>query len=202
MLVASVVQLFLPVPWLRGLDGRLQRVLDWRDPAVKRFFVLMLPVTLTLGLININIFVNVLFASRLVDPELAPAAIEKAFRIYMLPQGMFSVAVVTVLFPTLSRYAAVGNLPSFRATIDSGLRQIAFLLIPAAAVGAALAQPIVRLLYERGAFTADNTVVVASAWPPSRSGSRSTGGRSCSRAASTACSGTGCRPRSPSAPWG
>jgi putative peptidoglycan lipid II flippase len=161
VLVASAVQLFLPVPWLRGLDGRLQRVLDWRDPAVKRFFVLMLPVTLTLGLININIFVNVLFASRLVDPELAPAAIEKAFRVYMLPQGMFSVAVVTVLFPTLSRFAAVGNFPSFRATIDSGLRQIAFLLVPAAAVGAALAEPIVRLLYERGAFTADNTVVVA-----------------------------------------
>jgi putative peptidoglycan lipid II flippase len=161
VLVASAVQLFLPVPWLRGLDGRLQRVLDWRDPAVRRFFVLMLPVTLTLGLININIFVNMLFASRLVDPELAPAAIEKAFRVYMLPQGMFSVAVVTVLFPTLSRFAAVGNFSSFRATIDSGLRQIAFLLVPAAAVGAALAQPIVRLLYQRGAFTADNTVVVA-----------------------------------------
>jgi putative peptidoglycan lipid II flippase len=161
VLVASAVQLFLPVPWLRGLDGRLQRVLDWRDPAVRRFFVLMLPVTLTLGLININIFVNVLFASRLVDPELAPAAIEKAFRVYMLPQGMFSVAVVTVLFPTLSRFAAVGNFSSFRATIDSGLRQIAFLLVPAAAVGAALAEPIVRLLYQRGAFSADNTVVVA-----------------------------------------
>jgi putative peptidoglycan lipid II flippase len=161
MVVASLVQLLMPVPWLRGLDGRLQAVLDWRDPAVKRFFVLMLPVTLTLGLININIFVNMLFASRLVDPELAPAAIEKAFRIYMLPQGMFSVAVVTVLFPTLSRFAAVANLPSFRATLDGGLRQIAFLLLPSAVVLAVLAQPIVRLLYERGAFTADNTVVVA-----------------------------------------
>ncbi len=160
-LVAALVQLLLPVPWLRGLDGRLHAVLDWRDPAVKRFFVLMLPVTLTLGLININIFVNMLFASRLVDPELAPAAIEKAFRVYMLPQGMFSVAVATVLFPTLSRLAAVGNLSSFRATLDSGLRQIAFLLLPAGVVAAVLAQPIIRLLYERGAFTADNTVVVA-----------------------------------------
>jgi putative peptidoglycan lipid II flippase len=74
---------------------------------------------------------------------------------------MFSVAVVTVLFPTLSRFAAAGNLHSFRATLDSGLRQIAFLLLPAAVVGAVLAQPIVRLLYQRGAFTADNTVVVA-----------------------------------------
>ena len=155
------MQLLLPVPWLRSLDGSIRPVIEWRDPAVKRFFVLMLPVTLTLGLININIFVNMVFASRLVDPELAPAAIEKAFRVYMLPQGMFSVAVVTVLFPTLSRFAAVGNLPSFRATLDGGLRQIAFLLLPAAVVGAALAQPIVRLLYERGAFTADNTIVVA-----------------------------------------
>ena len=160
-LLAALVQLLLPVPWLRGLDGRIRAVIDWRDPAVKRFFVLMLPVTLTLGLININIFVDMVFASRLVDPELAPAAIEKAFRVYMLPQGMFSVAVVTVLFPTLSRFAAVGNLPSYRATLDAGFRQIAFLLVPCAVVGAVLAQPIVRLLYERGAFTADNTVVVA-----------------------------------------
>ena len=135
-------------------------MIDWRDPAVKRFFVLMLPVTLTLGLINLNIFVDMLFASRLVDPDLAPTAIEKAFRIYMLPQGMFSVAVVTVLFPTLSRFAAVGNLPSFRATLDSGLARSPS-CSPAAAVSAVLAQPIVRLLYERGAFTADNTVVVA-----------------------------------------
>ena len=160
-LVGALVQFLLPVPWLRGLDGRLRPVLDWRDPAVKRFFVLMLPVTLTLGLININIFVDMIFASRLVDPDLAPTAIEKAFRVYMLPQGMFSVAVVTVLFPTLSRYAAVGNLQAFRAALDSGLRQIAFLLLPAGVVCAVLAQPIVRLLYERGAFTADNTVVVA-----------------------------------------
>ncbi|HXV33894.1 MAG TPA: murein biosynthesis integral membrane protein MurJ [Gaiellaceae bacterium] len=160
-LLAALVQLLLPVPWLRRLDGRIRAVIDWRDPAVKRFFVLMLPVTLTLGLINVNIFVDMVFASRLVDPELAPAAIEKAFRVYMLPQGMFSVAVVTVLFPTLSRYAAVGNLPSYRATVDAGFRQIAFLLVPCAVVGAVLAQPIVRLLYERGAFTPDNTVVVA-----------------------------------------
>ena len=160
-LIATVMQLLLPVPWLRRLDGRLQAVVDWRDPAVRRFFALMLPVTLTLGLINISIFVDMIFASRLVDPDLAPTAIEKAFRIYMLPQGMFSVAVVTVLFPTLSRLAALGDLQGFRGTVDSGLRQIGFLLVPASIVGAVLAEPIVRLLYQRGAFTADDTVVVS-----------------------------------------
>ncbi len=161
VLVGTVIQLLLPVPWLRGLDGRLQLVLDWRDPAVRRFFTLMLPVTLTLGLINVNAVIDTLFASRLLDPELAPAAIDKAFRLYMLPQGMFSVAVATILFPTLSRLAARGDLDGFRATVSAGLRQIAFLLIPAAVVSAVLAGPIVRLVYERGKFTAADVTVVA-----------------------------------------
>lgn len=161
ILVATMIQLLLPVPWLRGLDGRLQLVLDWRDPAVRRIFTLMLPVTLTLGLINVSAVIDTLIASRLVDPDLAPAAINSAFRLYMLPQGMFSVAVATVLFPTLARLAARNDLDGFRATISSGLRQIGFLLIPAAAVSAVLAEPIVRLVFERGAFTEADVTVVA-----------------------------------------
>ncbi len=162
IVVGTVLQLLFPLPWLRGLDGRLQLVLDWRDPAVKRFFVLMLPVTLSLGLINVNAVIGILFASRLIDPEEAPAAIDKAFRLYMLPQGMFSVAVATVLFPTLARLAARGDLARFRDTVTAGLRQIGFLLIPASFISAVLATPIVRLVYERGAFTEDDVSVVAS----------------------------------------
>src|SRR5215218_9054420 len=102
ILIGTVIQVLLPLPWLRGLDGRLQVVMDWRDPAVRRVFVLMVPVTIGLGLINFNLVVDSIFASRLIDPELAPTAIDKAFRVYMLPQGMFSVAVATVLFPSVS----------------------------------------------------------------------------------------------------
>ncbi|MER3411852.1 MAG: hypothetical protein C4305_05820, partial [Thermoleophilia bacterium] len=105
VLVGTVVQVLLPLPWLRGLDGHLRVAVDWRDPAVRRVFVLMLPVTISLGLINFNAVVDTLFASRLLDPNLAPAAIDAAFRLYMLPQGLFSVAVATVLFPSLSRAA-------------------------------------------------------------------------------------------------
>jgi putative peptidoglycan lipid II flippase len=161
ILVATLIQLLLPVPWLRGLDGRLQLVLDWRDPAVRRVFRLMLPVTLTLGLINVNAVIDTLFASRLLDPDLAPAAINAAFRLYMLPQGMFSVAIATVLFPALARLASRNDLDAFRATISTGLRQIGFLLIPASIVSVVLAEPIVRLVYERGAFTEADVTVVA-----------------------------------------
>jgi putative peptidoglycan lipid II flippase len=161
ILVATIIQVFLPVPWLRGRDGRLQLVLDWRDPAVKRVFVLMVPVTLGLGLINVNAVIDTFFASRLIDANYAPTAIQKAFLVYMLPQGMFSVAIATVLFPSLSRFAARGDMDGFRRTVSTGLRQIAFLLVPAAAVSAVLAEPIVRILFQRGHFTPAQTPGVA-----------------------------------------
>ncbi len=94
---------------------------------------------------------------------IAPKAIDYAFRVYMRPQGMFSVAVATVLFPALSRLAARADTDNFRHTVGMGLRQIGFLLLPASAVLAVLAEPIVRLVYQRGEFAPDQTPVVASA---------------------------------------
>jgi putative peptidoglycan lipid II flippase len=161
VVLGTLVQLLLPIPWLRRLDGGLTMVIDWRDPAVKRVLVLMLPVTLTIGLVNVNFLVDTLFASRLLDPELAPAAIDKAFRLYMLPQGVFAVAVTTVLFPTLARLAARSDTAGLRRTLDGGLRQIAFLLVPAGLLSIVLAEPIVRLVYQRGEFTSEDTVIVA-----------------------------------------
>jgi putative peptidoglycan lipid II flippase len=81
----------------------------------------------------------------------------------MLPQGIFSVAITTVLFPALSRLAARNDVPGFRNTIGLGLRQIAFLLIPAGAMSAVLAEPITRIVYQRGQFEPSQTPVVAGA---------------------------------------
>ena len=161
VVLGTLVQLLLPIPWLRRLDGSLIMAIDWRDPAVRRVLGLMLPVTLTIGLVNVNFLVDTLFASRLLDPELAPAAIDKAFRLYMLPQGIFAVAVTTVLFPVLARSAARGDTAGLRRALDGGLRQIAFLLVPAGLLSIVLAEPIVRLVYQRGEFTPDDTVIVA-----------------------------------------
>jgi putative peptidoglycan lipid II flippase len=163
ILVGTVIQVFLPLPWLRGRDDRLRVLIDWHDPAVWRTFRLMVPVTVGLGLINFNMVIDSAFASRLIDPELAPTAIDKAFRLYMLPQGMFSVAIATVLFPSLSRLAARGDVAAFRGTVSLGLRQIAFLLIPASVVSAVLAEPITRIVYQRGQFEPAQTPVVAGA---------------------------------------
>src|SRR5437660_153100 len=157
IVIGTVVQALLPMPWLRGRDDRLRVLIDWHDPAVWQVLRLMVPVTLGLGLINFNVVVDSAFASRLIDPKLAPTAIDKAFRLYMLPQGMFSVAIATVLFPSLARLAARGDEDGFRRTLGLGMRQIAFLLIPAGAVSAVLAEPITRIVFQRGEFSSTQT---------------------------------------------
>jgi putative peptidoglycan lipid II flippase len=161
VLAGTAVQLAMCFPVLRRLRIPIGISFSWSDPRIRRVLLLMLPVTIGLGLINFNLLINTYFGF-LISEE-APASIEKAFRIYMLPQGMFSVAVATVLFPALSRLVARSDWAGLRATQGNGMRQIALLLIPAAAATIALPEPITRLVYERGEFDAQSTDQVAEA---------------------------------------
>jgi putative peptidoglycan lipid II flippase len=161
ILVGTLVQLLIPTFDLRNTPFRFEWSFAWRNPDVRRVLLLMLPVTISLGLINFNLLINSLFGS-LVSHE-APAAIDKAFRIYQLPQGIFSVAIATVLFPTLARFAARGQHDDLRATMANGMRQIFFVLIPAAAAVLVLSEPMIRLVYQRGEFTPEQTTLVATA---------------------------------------
>ncbi len=161
ILAGTVVQLLIPVFDLRNTPFRFEWSFEWRNPDVRRVLLLMLPVTISLGLINFNMLINSLFGS-LVSNQ-SPAAIDKAFRIYQLPQGIFSVAIATVLFPTLARFAARGELANLRATMANGMRQILFVLVPAAAAVLVLSEPMIRLVYQRGEFTPHQTTLVATA---------------------------------------
>jgi len=161
ILVGTLVQLLIPAWDLRHTPFHFTWSFDWRHPGVRRVLVLMLPVTISLGLINFNLLINSLFGS-LVSDE-APAAIDKAFRIYQLPQGIFSVAITTVLFPTLARFASRGEHDNLRATMANGMRQILFVLVPAAAAVLVLSVPMIRLVYQHGEFTPAQTTLVATA---------------------------------------
>jgi putative peptidoglycan lipid II flippase len=159
ILAATGVQLMLALGALGRIDFRLQFSIDWHDPRIRQVFTLMLPVTIGLGIVNFDQLINTAFGG-LVSKE-APRAIDNAFRIYMLPQGMFSVAVATVLFPTLSRLAASRDPAGMRRTVGTGMRQINLLLIPAAAFMIVLATPITRLVFQRGEFNAQSTHLVS-----------------------------------------
>ncbi len=164
VVVGTALQLAMVAYDLRNTPFRLRRVFEWRSGLVKRVLLLMLPVTISLGLINFNLAINGIFGSLVPgEGEDAPAAIDKAFRIYMLPQGMFSVAVATVVFPTLARFAARRDFDDLRSTVANGMRMILLVLVPAASAILVLSEPMVRLVYQRGDFSAADTDLVATA---------------------------------------
>ncbi len=160
ILVGTLAQLLWLIPSLRGL-GPFPISLGLRNRHVRRVLILMMPVTLGLGLINVNLVVDGIFATLVSDD--APRAIDAAFRLYLLPQGIFSVAIATVLFPTISRLAARDDVEGMRSTIADGVRQIFFMLLPASAFLLVLGEPAVRLVYERGAFDEASTSLTSSA---------------------------------------
>jgi putative peptidoglycan lipid II flippase len=147
--IGTVVELLIQLPAVARLAGRRSLSLNLRHPGVRQVGTLLGPVVLSLGIINFNAFINTLIASYISAP--APAYVDKAFRLFQLPQGMFAVAIGTVLFPTLSRLAAGGRLAEFRQAVSLGVRQILFVTLPFTAFFLVLGLPTVRLVYEHGA---------------------------------------------------
>ena len=177
-LVATVVQMVLVASALRKIDFRIGLSFSWRDPRVRQVLILFFPVTMSVGIINLDAFLNAELGT-LVSSH-APIAINDAFRLYMLPQGVFSVAVTTVLFPSLARMANARDAGGMRATIGQGIRQINLLLIPSAAL---------RRCSRHRSSASSTSTGPSGRCPPSGSPSRSSGLRSrCRSPASTCCS--------------
>jgi putative peptidoglycan lipid II flippase len=159
-LLGGAAQLLVQAPPLRAMGFRFRP--DWApsDPGLRRIAALMAPATVGLAAVQINIFVNGYFAS--FEPG-AVSWLAFAFRILYLPIGIFGVAAGTVATAGLARQAAAGDLDGLRATLRRALLFLGFLTLPATAGLFVLARPIVRLLYERGAFGPDATEGTAAA---------------------------------------
>ena len=161
MLIGTVLQVVLLRAALRGSGGRLLPRFHFGDPELRRVLLLMVPITITLGMLNFNALVGTWFAQFVSDR--AAAEIGYAFRLYQLPQGIFAVTIATVLFPTLSRFAAEQRIGDFRATVSLGVRQMVFVSLPFVVWFAVMPEAFVRIIYERREFDAAATEEVAAA---------------------------------------
>lgn len=158
IVLGTLAQLLYLLPHMRG-KGPFGFGIS--SPHLKRVLILMLPVTIGLGLININAAVDNVFASLISDE--AVSAVSYAFRLYILPQGIFSVAISTVLFPSIARMVARGDRDGVGEMVTAGIRQIFFMLLPASAFLMVLAEPVTRLVYQRGNFGEADTLLTREA---------------------------------------
>ena len=155
VLAAGVAQAAfqLPTLWRDGFPYRW--VSPWRNETVGRVVRQMIPGTIGVAAFQINVLLTQTIAFW-VSPQIV-ASFNYAVRLMELPQGMFGISLATYLLPTLSGLAAEKKYPEFRTTLRHGLGTLVFFNLIAAILLVVLAEPIVRLLFERGLFTADST---------------------------------------------
>lgn len=130
-----------------------------KSDRVREIAALMAPGLFGTAIYQINVYVSRLFAFSIHEGE--ASLFFYANRLMELPIGVFAIAVATVIYPLLARHAAEGNHAAMATDYRRGVRLILLLNVPAAVGLAVLSSPIVRLLYERGKFTADDTATMA-----------------------------------------
>ncbi len=150
VVVGALVMWLVQVPELTFRRTRYSLALDLGHPGVREILALALPRTIGLGAVQIVFFVDTNLASRM--PAGSLTALTYAFQLMLLPLGVFSIAISAAVFPTLSRYASLGELLRMRDALQQAIRWILFLTLPTIIVMVVLRRPIVNLLFEYGQF--------------------------------------------------
>ncbi len=157
VLVAGVAQVAMLVPSLRAAGVRIRPDFRLRDPELRQVFALMLPVVLGLAPTQLNVLVDQYIAEAFIPGHGANAVLYYGNRLMQFPLAIIGIAMGTAAFPLLARLAALDRRNAMAGVTNLSLRVSFFVAVPAAVGLFAVAEPLVRLLFERGAFGAEAT---------------------------------------------
>ncbi|HSZ52418.1 MAG TPA: murein biosynthesis integral membrane protein MurJ [Caulobacteraceae bacterium] len=154
VLLGGLCQLGMQLPSLFAQGFRFRWRLNLRDPRLAELWRLMWPSLIAAATVQVNVLINGMFASEINGGQ---SWLYCAFRLMQLPIGVFGVSLGTATLPAVTRAAARGDMDAFGHTVRDSLRLAAFLTLPAAAGLAALADPIIAVIYQHGRFSAHDT---------------------------------------------
>ena len=153
VLAGGVCQLLLQQPFLRRAGFSWRGPWSMRNKGVARMGLLMLPTVFGAAVYQVNILLGTLLASFL--PTGSVSYLYYADRLVQFPLGVFGIAVSTAALPSLAKLAASGDMEEFDAALSTSLGLTLFIALPSAAGLIALADPVISLLFERGAFSSE-----------------------------------------------
>ncbi|MBN1298267.1 MAG: murein biosynthesis integral membrane protein MurJ, partial [Actinobacteria bacterium] len=158
-MAGSLLQLVIQLPQIKVSRIPYRFKIDFKNRHVKEIFALMVPIMLSLGAVQLNNSVDKFFALNLGAGN--TTALDISWRVTNLPLGVFSVAVITVLYPLISRQASEGDIKGIKESFSLGVREIGYIMIPAITGLVVLSYPIIKLLFEHNNFTPENTATVS-----------------------------------------
>ncbi len=157
-LIGGSAQFLMQVPALYKVGFSFSPTVSFTDEGVKRVMSLMAPAILGTSAVQINVLINTLFVSGF---DGGVSWLNYAFRLMQFPIGVFGVAIGTASVPVLSRLASQGNFGEFRTTLSQSLKLVFLMTLPSACGLVVLGEPIIRLIYERGAFSSADVSMTA-----------------------------------------
>src|SRR5579863_2103864 len=163
VLVGGILQFFLQVPQLVRKGMNFQFGISFTDPGVRRVARLMVPGFIGIGIAQINLLVDTIFANAKVMPEGSLISLYVADRVTELVLGGYAIAVATAILPMMSHQASAGDYEGMKKTFLFALRIVSFITIPAAVGLVILREPIVQVLFQHGLFVAESTRLTARA---------------------------------------
>jgi len=158
-LIGGFLQLGVQLPSLYRTGFRYKLILKITDPGLGKTLRLMVPATIGLSATQINIFINTNFAASCAEGSVS--WLNYAFRLVQLPIGLFGVALSIAMLPILAKQAAKKNIADMKETMVSSLTLVFALTLPATVGLIVLSEPIIRLIFEHGAFTQADTQATA-----------------------------------------
>lgn len=161
MLIAWALQLFIQIPWLKKFGYGYRFRFDLKDSGIKEAALIALPVLISSWVQPLCNVINMSFGSGLGDG--AVSALNWANKIYIIMVGVFAYAITNFIFPKLSRLGAGDDEQGFVQMTRMSVGWIIFIITLVAALFLALSEPIIRVVFERGAFTSEATSITATA---------------------------------------
>jgi putative peptidoglycan lipid II flippase len=146
VMAGSLLHMAIHFPQLRVSKLRYRPIIDLKHEGVREIFSLMLPILLSLGAVQLNNSIDNFFALNLGAGN--TTALTLSWRVANLPLGVFSVAIITVLYPLISRQAAENDIRAAKESFSLGIREIGYMMVPAAAGLVILSYPIIKVLFE------------------------------------------------------
>lgn len=160
MLLSWSVQVFVQIPSLKRFAFRFRPRLSLRDPDILRAVRLAGPMLISTWVQPLYSIVNTRLASGI---EGGVAALNYANRLYIVVTGVFSFVVTNLVFPKLSRADSSDDKEEAKKLLCTSLKAVCLVILPIAVLFFLLSEPIIAFVYERGAFTAQDTAKVAGA---------------------------------------
>lgn len=163
ILVGGCLQFAMQIPALLRRGMNFAPTLSFSDPAIHCVGRLMAPGFFGMGVYQINFFIDTVFATSPRMPAGSVTSLYVADRVMELVLGSYAIALSTALLPEMSHQVAAGEFSETKRTFAFSFRIVSFITIPAAAGLILLREPIIRVLFQHGAFTAHSTLLTSRA---------------------------------------